>query len=84
MSKILGKEAYKAARKQTMEKLSTLRKVVFAAAKEDSDYKSEHISVSGTHCPYAESVYHKECVIEDPTKVPEWCPKRKETNNDSS
>ena len=63
MSKILGKEAYKAARKQTMEKLSTLRKVVFAAAKEDSDYKSEQ---------------------EDPTKVPEWCPKRKETNNDSS
>jgi len=38
----------------------------------------EHISVSKTHCPYAESVYHKEIKIEDITKIPEWCPKLKE------
>lgn len=35
----------------------------------------EHISVSKTHCPYAQSLYGKEMKIEDPNKIPEWCPK---------
>ena len=37
-------------------------------------FDCEHISVSETHCPYAESVYHKEMRIEDPNEIPEWCP----------
>jgi len=46
-------------------------------------YKCEHISVSKTHCPYAQSIYHKECIIEDPDNPPDWCPIKSEVKDNN-
>lgn len=34
----------------------------------------EHVSVSKEYCPLATSFHHRPMKIEDPNKVPEWCP----------
>jgi hypothetical protein len=42
MSSLLGKEAYKAAREQTKQKLGTMKEAMFTVAKEHSNSESTH------------------------------------------